>query len=306
MALILSACAPEEAPAPEPTPTATPEATPTPDVSETPTATASDDVLSFMIGDLEATALLDGGFTMPVSESPFAAEQTAEEISAALEDAGVESATLSLALHPLLVKTPDGVILFDSGTGGPPAGALMSSLDDAGIDPADVTDILISHSHFDHVGGLATSGGELIFPNATIRMSAPEWEFMQANEQQAILVGAITPKVETFEPDAEIIPGVVTAVEVAGHTPGHSAFRLGAGDDTLLYIGDSMHHYVISVQHPGWKIAFDTDEPTARASREALLAELAESGEPIYAFHFPFPGIGHIEMADDGFVYVED
>lgn len=307
LALMIAGCSEEPAPAPEPEQapevTETAEPTPTPEPTET-MAASTDEVVTFAIGELEAIALVDGGFTMPVADSPFN-QQPVEDVSAALESAGLESETLSLSLHPMVLKTPDATILFDAGTGGPPAGNLMTSMDAAGVAPADISMILISHSHFDHVGGLVKDGA-LAFPNASILMSESEWAFMQANEEQAGIVSVIEPVVETFTPGEEIVPGMVTAVEVAGHTPGHSAFRIASGEETLLYVGDSVHHFVISVGHPGWKINFDTDEPTARASREALLAELAESGEQIYAYHFPFPGVGHIETSDDAFVYIED
>ncbi|MAK59784.1 MAG: MBL fold metallo-hydrolase [Ponticaulis sp.] len=306
IALLLAACAPEDTPAPEPEETEAAAPTPTPEPTPTPSETASsDDVVPFSIGSLDAYALRDGGFTMPIAQSPFAAEQSVDDIADALGDAGLDTDMMSLALHPMLVKTEGGVLLFDTGTGGPPAGGLMESLTAADVAPADITDIFISHSHFDHVGGLAKEG-ELAFPNATIRMTTAEWAFMKANEDQADLVGVVESAVETFEPGSEVVPGIVTAVAVEGHTPGHSAYRVASDDDTVLYVGDAMHHFVISVGYPGWKIAFDTDEPAARAAREALLSELAETGETIFAYHFPFPGIGHIDVSGDSYIYVED
>jgi glyoxylase-like metal-dependent hydrolase (beta-lactamase superfamily II) len=99
---------------------------------------------------------------------------------------------------------------------------------------------------------------------------------------------------------------MVRAVEVKGHTPGHSAYRIGTGASSVLYIGDSMHHHVISVQKPDWTIAFDTDAATAAASRASLLAEVATSGQRIYSVHFPFPGLGRIEKRGEGYAWVPE
>ncbi len=105
-------------------------------------------------------------------------------------------------------------------------------------------------------------------------------------------------------PDAELIPGVVKAVDIKGHTPGHSGYLITSGADSLLYVGDSMHHFVVSVQKPEWTIAFDGDAPTARKSRAELIAASAANGQRIYAVHFPFPGIGKFEKQGEGFVWV--
>ena len=99
---------------------------------------------------------------------------------------------------------------------------------------------------------------------------------------------------------------VVKAVEIKGHTPGHSGYRITSGQDSLLYVGDSMHHSVVSVQKPDWTIAFDTDDATAKASRVALIKELAASGQRVYAVHFPFPGLGKFEQRGEGAVWVAE
>ena len=226
-----------------------------------------------------------------------------------LGDAGLPTTTLSLSIQPLLVKEGDRLLLFDTGAGkfmGPGAGQLSTSLQDANASPAAVSDIFISHAHGDHVGGLLTDSGELAFPNATIHMSAAEWKSLQGTDQMAPLVKAITPKVKSFSPGSVLLPNLVKAVEIKGHTPGHSGYLIGTGADTLLYVGDSVHHSIVSVQEPDWTIAFDGDAPTAQASRKAMLEQNAASGQRIYAVHFPFPGLGKFEKQGEKIVWTPE
>jgi glyoxylase-like metal-dependent hydrolase (beta-lactamase superfamily II) len=257
----------------------------------------------FRIGDLSATSLLDGNLELPNDSQVFGVGLKPEDVAAVLTANELPTDTLKLSVHPLLVKSGDRLLLFDTGAGGtfgPGSGHLLHSMSEAGIDPAGITDIFISHSHGDHVGGLANAQGALNFPNATVHLSRPEWAAMQGNAQLAAIVSAIQPKVKAFAPGAELLPGVVTAVEVKGHTPGHSAYRISSGTESLLYVGDSMHHYVVSVQKPEWTIAFDGDKPIATASRVALIRELTQSGQRVFAVHFPFPGVGKIVQKGEG------
>jgi glyoxylase-like metal-dependent hydrolase (beta-lactamase superfamily II) len=235
--------------------------------------------------------------------------KTPEEVAAVLTANSLPADKITLTVHPLLVRTADKVLLFDTGAGslfGPTTGKLPGTLADAGIDPATVTDIFISHSHGDHVGGLVNGEGKLAFPNATIHLSQPEWEFMSKDSNYAVMNAAIESKVEAFKPGAELIPGVVTAVEIKGHTPGHSGYKITSGSESLLYVGDSMHHSVVSVQKPDWTIAFDGDNATATASRVALISDLAASGQRVYAVHFPFPGLGRMQKGANGVVWVAE
>jgi glyoxylase-like metal-dependent hydrolase (beta-lactamase superfamily II) len=207
--------------------------------------------------------------------------------------------------------------LFDTGAAsnfGPTGGMLPGSLAEAGVDPKSVTDIFISHVHGDHVGGLVDAQGALAFPNATIHISKPEWNFMttvKADLAKQIglgnrdaLVAAMKPKLDAFKPGAELVKGVVTAVDIKGHTPGHSGYKITSGPDSLLYVGDSMHHYIISVQKPDWPMAFDADQKVGAASRAAVIADAEKNGQRIYAVHFPFPGIGKFAKQGDGYVWV--
>jgi glyoxylase-like metal-dependent hydrolase (beta-lactamase superfamily II) len=275
-ACLLAACSKkEEAPAPNAaTPADAPVANPAPVKIE--------GVETFMVGDLSAMALSDGSLELPNDNKVFGVGLTPEEVAGVLSAAGQPTDKLQLTIHPLLVKAADRVLLFDAGAGsvfGPGAGQLSTSLAAAGIDPASVTDIFISHAHGDHVGGLVNAQGGLAFPNAAIHLSKPEWTYMsEGRAELAALVTAITPKVDAFTPGAEIVPGVVKAVEIKGHTPGHSGYMITSGQNSLLYVGDSMHHFVVSVQKPEWTCGFDGDAKTAAASRAALLSQLAADG----------------------------
>jgi len=302
-AIVLAACskpaeAPKEAAAPAPAPVA--EAAPAPKPAN---------VHAFSIGELSAMALRDGAMELPNDNKVFGLGRTPEEVAAVLGAAGQPTDKLALTIEPLLVKAKDRVLLFDTGAGtlfGPGSGLLAGSLAEAGIDPSTITDIFISHSHGDHVGGLVNAQGALNFPNAKIHMAKAEWKSMSANEQYGALVTAIKPKVEAFTPGAELVPGTVKAVDVKGHTPGHSAYLITSGADSLLYVGDSMHHFVVSLQKPEWAMAYDGDQKTGAASRAALIADSAAKGQRIYAVHFPFPGIGKFEKQGDGFAWVAE
>ncbi len=310
IAAALAACSPKEAAPPAVAASA---------AAPAAASMASEDVKTFAIGTLTATALRDGALDFPNDNAVFGQGHTPAEVAALLGAAGLPTDKLTLSLQPLLVKSADKVLLFDTGAAsnfGPGSGKLPASLAAAGVDPASVTDIFISHAHGDHVGGLVNGANQLAFPNATIHFSAPEWKYLRELDaekakgiglaQHAAFVAAITPKVSEFKPGADIIPGVVKAVDIKGHTPGHSGYLIGSGADSVLFIGDAAHHYVVSVQKPEWGNGFDGDGTTAAAGRKALIAENSAKGQRIYAVHFPFPGIGKFAKEGEGYVWVAE
>lgn len=259
------------------------------------------------LGILEAYALEDGHLVVPNDGKLVGFGHPPSEIGEVLAAAGLPRDTIRLDIQCLLVKAGDRVILFDTGLGDAPiadAGRLPQSLALAGVQPAAVTDIFISHSHSDHVGGLVTKAGTLAFPAATIHMSAPEWTAFQADpeEDSKRLVAVIAPKVAPFEPGAQVLP-IVKAVATPGHTPGHSSYEIGTEAEKLFYIGDLAHHSVISVQRPAWSITADADRPAAEAMRQQTLAKLAADHTRVFAVHFPFPGVGHVVAEGQGLVW---
>jgi glyoxylase-like metal-dependent hydrolase (beta-lactamase superfamily II) len=294
------------------------ESQPAPAAAE-PASPPSENVKPFAVGTLSAFALHDGNLEFANDGKTFALGHKPEEVAALLTTNGLPTDKLALSIQPLLVKADDRVLLFDTGPGGafgPSAGKIQQSLAAAGIDAASVTDIFISHAHGDHIGGLVSSDGKPAFPNATIHLSAPELAYLKSLTpdkaaaigipQFAPLLAAVTAKAKGFAPGSQIIPARVEAVEIKGHTPGHSGYRITSGESSLLYLGDTVHHFIVSVQKPDWTIDFDGDAPTAEASRAALLADAATKKQRIYAVHFPFPGLGTIERKGDGFVWVAE
>ena len=297
--IALAACAPETAPATE---------------VETPAAPAiaafmaGPDVHTFTIGEFQAAAVRDGGGEFPNDNSTLAVNKTKAEVDTLLTANGLPTDQLSLSIQSLIVRTADKVLLFDTGaaaTMGDFGGKLPVSLVAAGVDPASVTDIFISHDHGDHVGGLINAEGALAYPNAAVHISAPQWAAMQGNAQLAPIVAAVTPKVNAFTPGADLAPGV-KAIDIQGHTPGHSGYLITSGDASVAFLGDMAHHSVISVQRPDWTIAFDGDAPTAQASRKKFLEDWAASGQRIFAPHFPYPGVGKVEKQGDAVVWVAE
>jgi len=267
----------------------------------------------FKIGSYSAVALKDGVIEMPVDGKSFVVGQSNQAVGAVLKAGGAPTDHFEFSIQPLLVHAGNHVMLFDTGVGnwyGDSGGKLGESMKAAGEMPASVTDIYISHAHGDHVGGLITPLGGLAFPNATIHMSTSEWKWLgNLTEEQARnlavqhvseFVSTIGPKVVPFEPGADLLVGIVKAVELKGHTPGHSGYLIGTGADSVLVFGDAMHSSLVSVGKPSWHVAFDGDQKLGAATRVALVNESAASGQRLYSEHFPFPGLGKIVRTKSG------
>jgi glyoxylase-like metal-dependent hydrolase (beta-lactamase superfamily II) len=253
---------------------------------------------SFNIGKLQLTALHDAQFIFPNDGKTFGVDSTPAAVGAVLRTAGAPTDRITLSVNSLLVRTGRRFLLIDTGIGAKP---LIASLGEVRVSPKAITDVLITHSHGDHIGGLVDENGHLAFPKATIRMSSAEWAWMQ-QKGPAEVVKAISKHVHTFEPGAQIAPGV-TSVALSGHTPGHVGYEIVSGDSRLLDIGDLAHSSIVSLEKPEWTVQFDNDSTLAKTARRATLTRLAKDQELVYAPHFPFPGVGHIVADGAGFAW---
>lgn len=189
----------------------------------------------------------------------------------------------------------DRRVLVDTGWGTEQgkAGRSQELLAAQGIDPASITDILLTHLDHDHIGGL-TRGGKAVYPNATIHVSVPEWNAWQEGKvvkrapdkvKLAQDLGRIyAGKVKTFQFGDEVLPGV-KAVDASGHTPGHTAYAISSGEDKFTIAGDIMHIAKVQLQRPELSTIYDMDMEGAAAARQRILTEMVRDGGQLAGMH---------------------
>jgi glyoxylase-like metal-dependent hydrolase (beta-lactamase superfamily II) len=220
----------------------------------------------------------------------------------------------------LLVDTGPEKVLIDTGSGslnGATAGKLIANLKQVDIAPDDITAVILSHAHSDHVGGLGGQADALLFPNARYFIGQTEWSFWTGNrielpkfkggdelKQKMVDVARsqlnlIRDRVTQFEPKGEILPGF-TALQAYGHTPGHVAIQIASGDAKMVHTADTVHTHTINLWNPSWQPIFDGDPDLAAATRQRVLAKIASDRTLMFAYHFPYPGIGHLRPRPEG------
>ena len=271
------------------------------------------------IGQFEAIALHDGVLVMDRPPG-FVRNASDAEFADALADAGMPRDKLPLTFTALAVRTPTDLVLIDTGMGefGPPGtGRLLANLAAAGLAPGDVTAVIISHFHGDHVNGLRGKDGAPTFPNATVHVPAPEWDYFMDESQAASapaalqstfegarrVFGPIANDVRRFSWGSEILPGF-TSVQADGHTPGMSAVEIASDSDRMLFVADITNNPLLFARHPDWEIAFDLDPARAAATRHALLDRAAAEKLRLFYFHAPFPAMGTVVKSGGGYEYL--
>ncbi|QKJ85724.1 MBL fold metallo-hydrolase [Paramixta manurensis] len=257
---------------------------------------------TFQVGKLQVTALHDKDNFLANDAKVVGVSVGEKAVADVLSNAGAPTESIKLSVDGLLIKDGQKNILLDTGLGPAVHGQLVTSLEKAGYQPEQITDVLITHVHGDHIGGLVTADGKQAFANATVQISAPDWAWLQTMPKMAALVKIIQPQVKTFQPGDQVLPGI-KSVSLPGHTPGHVGYQVTSGKARLLDIGDSAHSAIVSLAKPEWAIAYDNDRAEGIANRKALLAKLAADHELIFAPHFPFPGVGYIVAKGDHYAF---
>ena len=194
---------------------------------------------------------------------------------------------------------------------------MLDNLKLAGVAPANIDTILISHFHPDHIDGIKTKDGAKVFRNAEILVPEPEWAFWMDDANMGRFDGVvhkyflnarrifsdIAGEVRRFTPGAEVAPGIVS-VKAYGHTPGHTAFAVHSGNQSLLAMSDTVREPWLFVRHPEWQPTYDMDGPLAVKTRKAMLDRAATDRMLVEAYHFPFPACGHIAKRGAGYELV--
>jgi glyoxylase-like metal-dependent hydrolase (beta-lactamase superfamily II) len=274
------------------------------------------------VGDIEVLVVSDGVLPLP-------AQMLAPNADPAVRAAWLDARFLppdafDWALNVVLVRSGSQTILIDAGLGSDPdlhlprAGQTVRRLQAAGIDLGAVTDVVLTHMHMDHVGGLLVEGvKERLRPDLRIHVAAAEVKFWQTPDFSRTVMPPGFPEalrsaatrfvedyrnqLQTFDEEHEVAPGVVIR-RTGGHTPGHSVVRLSSGGERLTFAGDAV--FAVGFERPDWHNGFEHDPDEAVRVRVNLLRELAASGEPLVATHLPFPSIGRVAAAGDTFRWV--
>lgn len=278
----------------------------------------------FRVGSIDCIAVLDG--TFPYTSEMLFANAPMQAAEQALRERGLDPGAIPLDYIALLVQSEGHRVLVDTGMGSgvtPAAGQLLGNLRAAGIGPESIDTVILTHGHPDHLGGNLTGDGQPAFPNARYVVAKTEWDFWTAEstlEQCAAgslyglgeldrLIGAWARKnlppvryqVELVEGEAEVVPGV-TVIPAEGHTPGHLAVLVSSGNSQLLHIADAVLH-PIHLERPQWRPVFDLDPDRAAATRRRLLDRAAADKALVMAYHFSFPGLGHVTASATGWTW---
>ncbi len=274
------------------------------------------------IGDIDVLVVSDGVLPLPTKMLGHNADPA--DRSAWLHEMFLPPDAFDWALNVVVVRSGGQTILIDAGLGADPdlhlprAGQVIRRLEAAGIDLGSVTDVVLTHMHMDHVGGLIVDGvKDRLRPDLRIHVAAAEVKFWEAPDFSRTdmpqgfpdalrsaakrFVNVYHNQLQQFDEEHEVAPGVVVH-RTGGHTPGHAVVRLASGDDRMMFAGDAV--FAVGFEHPDWHNGFEHDPEEASRVRVDLLRELAETGSFLVATHMPFPSIGRVAVDGDTFRFV--
>lgn len=270
------------------------------------------------VGDFEVIALSDGTVLLPILD--LLTNTKPGEVERRLADARLKT-PYDTSINAYLIIAGSKLVMVDAGSGellAPAANKLVAGLKSAGYEPEQITDILITHMHRDHIGGLM-DGARMAFPNAVVHTDKREVEFWldPANLKRAEeskkngfreATAKVKPyvdagKVKTFDGDSQLFPGI-RSIAAPGHTPGHSFYAIESKGEKMVFWGDIMHVAEVQFPNPAITITFDVDSKAAAAQRQKAFADAAKNGYWVAPAHVSFPGVGHLRADGTGYRWI--
>ncbi|QDV24226.1 MBL fold metallo-hydrolase [Aureliella helgolandensis] len=274
------------------------------------------------VGEIEVLVVSDGVLPLPSAMMAYNVDPAVR--ASWLDDMFLPADAFDWPLNVVVVRSGGRTILIDAGLGLDPdlhlprAGQLIKRLNAAGIDLASVTDVVLTHMHMDHIGGLLVDGvKDRLRPDLRIHVSAAEVQFWDSPDfartsmppgfpdalrsAAARFMKVYGKHLRPFTEEHEVAPGVVVC-RTGGHTPGHSVVRLASRGERLTFAGDAV--FAVGFDHPDWHNGFEHDPEEAARVRVRLLQELAANSELLVATHMPFPSVGRVAIDGDVFRFV--
>ncbi len=264
--------------------------------------TAQQTAQSFTLGEFRVTTLLAGTTPRDDPHAIFGLNVSDDEFAEVSARNFLPTDVAQFFFTPTLIDTGSDVVLFDTGLN--PAG-ITAALAGAGYAPGDITHVVLTHMHGDHIGGLSDDSGAETFAGAAYITGQAEFDHWAGagNERFDGKVRPLAERMSFIAPGDDVRTGI-TAIDGAGHTPGHMCYRIESGGAGLMLIADLANHPVYSLAKPDWEVRFDQDKAAAASARRRILGEIASEKMPMIGYHMPFPALGYVEADGDGFRYV--
>ena len=272
------------------------------------------------LGNSRIPTLSDGNLVLPMEF--LLGNLPAADAAPVLAHYGITGDTVEPPCNLTLFQDAERTVLFDAGSGSgfmPSAGKILEALDAIGVSADDITHVLFTHAHPDHLWGVLDDFDDPVFANASYMIGQAEWEYWTdpatvesiGAERASFAVGAarrlaaIEDLMEFIDGGHEVLPGIL-AHDTPGHTPGHMAFEIRQGTEAALVVGDAIGNGHLAFARPDWASGSDQDAETGIATRTQLLDQLATDQMAMVGFHLPGGGLGRVERDGEAYRFVAE